>query len=203
VSQKEGSSALLPVSVLFGALVVVGAAFRDYVIDIVGPFVILLLLPVAAIAALGLIVAAAASAIREAGARWQTAAAGIITILATAAVLALPLEWIGRRVDLTLGASARMEIVRMVADGRLGGAEPVSVVPLPVGFENLSADGTIGIQRSQTGYTVLFVRSRGVLDVWSGIAYSSGRTPSEEDPYGSQILRVDSMGDDWFWVWAH
>ncbi len=200
----QRGTVLLPVAITLAALVMLGAAFRDYLIDTINVFGVLFLEGLFALVAFGVVLAAVGVAVLAHGRRRRHAIlVPFILVLAVGAVFTLPFEWAGRRIDLVLGDSQRMEIVRLVASGELGGSEALTEVDLPFRYQGLSSDGTIGIQRTATGFTVMFVRSRGVVDAWAGIAYSNTGGPGEDDPRGSVILRVEPFGGDWYWIWAH
>ena len=206
-ARSQGTQAgtlLLPIAITLASLLMLGSAFRDYIIDTITVFGVLFLEGLFAFVAVGVVLAAVMVAALAHGRRRRHAMlVPFVLVLAVGAVLTLPVEWVGRRIDLALGDSQRMEVIRLVASGELGGSEALTEVDLPPGYQGLSSYGTIGIQRTATGFSVMFVRSRGVVDAWAGIAYSNTGGPGEDDPRGSVILRVEPFGGDRYWIWAH
>ncbi len=96
----------------------------------------------------------------------------------------------------------RLEIVRMIKDGRLRPKDQFGNVDLPAGFERLSSDGEVFIdQNDEDGQVISFWVFRGMLSGSAELICSSGGEELiRENESGHPITKVERLKDNWYYV---
>jgi hypothetical protein len=127
-------------------------------------------------------------------------------VIVAALLLALryvPFNRLYLEADFALHTAGREEVVRLIENGEIDfGDERRGRVTLPARYAKLSKGGDVLIHITDSGVDVLFFTFDGVLDNFSGYAYSSADLESEVYTFARKedLRELVKKKEHWYWV---
>ncbi len=129
-----------------------------------------------------------------------------INLLALLAIIFVPFNAISTSINFRWHYEKRMQVVNAIANGELSNTQIRKtafgdLVHLPPQYSGLSAGGDdIVVVQSAHGTTIFFYTYRGILDNFSGFVYSSNDTPPAGDDFGGDLIEIERVRQNWYWV---
>lgn len=122
-----------------------------------------------------------------------------IQVTAFAVLYFVPIDAVVLDLDFEINLDKRMEIVRRIEAGEFSVSER-GLVELPFGYGYLSrGGGEIIVERDGVTTKVFFFTYRGILDNFSGFAYTSDGT-LDRTSFNGDFKEMSKLRDHWYWA---
>lgn len=134
---------------------------------------------------------------------WKPIVIQIATIIL---VFIIPFNQIMSDFDFKINKSKREQVVKMVESGELkpNVSYNSELIHLPSKYKHLSSGGgDIVIEKSNNGYDILFFTYRGMMDNFSGFAYTVNDQKPFTKAFNGDFKEIDKMDKNWFFVGSH
>lgn len=117
-------------------------------------------------------------------------------------LVTVPFNKITLDIDFKWNKQGREKVVEMVKNGDLKLNEDYNpgFVSLPKGYKNLSSGNYIAIEKTNSGYRILFYTYSGVLDNFSGFLYTTEKQGPSKDALMGDIKEIDKLDKNWYFV---
>ena len=123
----------------------------------------------------------------------------LIQITAFAVLYFVPIDAVVLDLDFKINLNKRMEIVRRIEAGEFSVSER-GLVQLPFGYGYLSrGGGEVIVERDGVSTKVFFFTYRGILDNFSGFAYTSEET-LDRTAFNGDFKELNKLRDHWYWA---
>ncbi|WP_419884023.1 hypothetical protein ACN6MY_11450 [Peribacillus sp. B-H-3] len=192
---------ILQLSIISSVLVILYMFFQWKIIDIVTPFLILPVLLLVFGFFIYITVRAIISFFKNKN--WKPIVIQVITILI---LFIVPFNQIILYIDFKINKSEREQVAKMVENGELTPdvSNNSSLIHLPKKFEHLSSGGgEVVVEKSGDGYNILFFTYRGIMDNFSGFAYTPNDQKPSKKAFDSDSKDIEKMGENWYFLGSY
>ncbi|MFD0051232.1 hypothetical protein ACFVHQ_18250 [Actinomycetes bacterium NPDC127524] len=192
---------ILQLSLISSVFVILYMFFQWEIIDIVTPFLIFPVLLLVFGFFIYITVRAIINLFKVQD--WKPVVIQVITILL---LFFVPFNQIILYIDFNINKSEREQVAKMVENGELKPdvSNNTSLIQLPKKFEHLSSGGgEVLVEKSGDSYNILFFTYRGIMDNFSGFAFTPNDQKPSKKAFDSDSKDIEKMDEKWYFLGSY